>query len=56
MLNTINFKYLFLIEDDASLMHHKIKRVIYKVTFDKTSRHMKYINKIMRRLINDASE
>ena len=56
MLNTINFKYSFLIENDVSLTHREIKRVIYKVTSDKTLKHMKYINRIMRRLINDASE
>ncbi len=37
-------------------MHHEIKRVIYKATSDKTLKHMKYINRIMRRLINNASE
>jgi len=56
MLNTINFKYLLLIEDDISLMHHKIKKVVYKVTSDKMLKHMKYINKIMRRLINNTSK
>jgi len=56
MLNTIDFKYSLSIEDDASLIHHKIKKVIYKVTFDKTLKHMRYINRIMRRLINDTSE
>ncbi len=56
MLNTINFKYSLLIEDDISLTHCKIKRVVYKVTSDKTLKHMRYINRIMRRLINDASE
>jgi len=56
MLNTINFEYSFLIENDVSLMHHEIKRIIYKATSDKTSRYMKYINKIMRRLIDDTSE
>ncbi len=56
MLNIIDFKYSFLIEDDASLMHHEIKRVIYKATSDKTLKHMKYINRIMRRLVNDVSE
>ena len=56
MLNTINYKYSLLIEDDISLMHHEIKTVIYKVTSDKTSRYTRYINKIMRRLINDTSE
>ncbi len=56
MQNTINFEYSFLIEDDVSLTHHEIKRVIYKATSDKTSRHMKYINRIMCRLIDDMSE
>ncbi len=56
MLNTIDFEYSLSIEDDASLMHRKIKRIIYKVTFDKTSRYIRYINKIMRRLVNDMSE
>jgi len=37
-------------------MHHEIKRIIYKVTSDKMLKHMKYINRIMRRLIDDASE
>jgi len=56
MLNTIDFKYSFLIEDDVSLMHHKIKKIIYKVTFDKMLRHTKYINRIMRRLVDDTSK
>jgi len=56
MLNIIDFKYSLLIEDDASLMHCKIKKVIYKVTSDKTLKHTKYINKIMRRLVNDTSK
>ncbi len=56
MLNTIDFKYSLSIEDDVLLMHHEIKKVIYKVTSDKTSRYMRYINKIMCKLINDTSE
>ena len=56
MLNIINFEYSFLIEDDALLMHRKIKRVIYKAISDKTSRHTRYINRIMRRLVDDTSE
>jgi len=56
MQNTINFEYSFLIEDDVSLTHHEIKRVIYKATSDKTSRHTKYINRIMCRLIDDTLE
>ena len=53
MLNTINFKYSLLIKDDTSLMHYKIKRVIYKATSDKTLKYTEYTNRIMRRLIND---
>jgi len=56
MLNTKDFKYLLSIENDALLMHHEIKRVIYKTTFNKTLKHTEYINKIMRRLVNDTSE
>jgi len=56
MLNTENFKCSLLIENDASLMHCKIKRVIYKMMLNKTSKHTKYINKIMCKLINDVSE
>jgi len=54
MLNTIDFKYLLSIEDDALLMHHEIKKVIYKATSDKTLKHTKYINRIMHRLVDDA--
>ena len=56
MLNIKDFKYSFLIENDASLMHHKIKRVIYKMMCNKISRYTEYINKIMRRLVDDVSE
>ena len=56
MLNTIDFKYSLLIENNVSLTHHEIKRVIYKATSDKMLRHTKYINKIMRRLVDDTSE
>jgi len=56
MLNTIDFEYSLSIENDVLLMHHEIKRVIYKAIFDKTSRYTKYINKIMRRLIDDVLE
>jgi len=56
MLNTEDFKYSLSIENDISLMHRKIKRIIYKITFNKTSRYIEYINRIMRRLIDNASE
>jgi len=56
MLNTKDFKYSFLIENDALLMHCKIKRVIYKMMLNKTLKHTEYVNRIMRRLIDDASK
>jgi len=56
MLNTKDFKYLLSIKNDASLMHCKIKRIIYKTMFNKTLKYTEYINKIMCKLINDTSE
>jgi len=56
MLNTIKFKYSLSIEDDALLMHREIKKVIYKATSDKMLKHTRYINRIMRRLVDDTSE
>ncbi len=56
MLNTKNFKYLLLIKNDALLMHCKIKRIIYKMMLNKTLKHTEYINKIMRRLVDNTSE
>jgi len=56
MLNTKDFKYSFLIENDILLMHCKIKRVIYKMMFNKTSRYTEYINRIMCKLVNNMSE
>ncbi len=56
MLNTEDFKYSLLIENNASLMHHKIKRVIYKMIFNKTLKYTEYTNKIMHRLVDDASK
>ena len=56
MLNTEDFKYLLSIKNDASLMHHKIKRVIYKMILKKTLKYTKYINRIMRRLVDNTSE
>jgi len=56
MLNTEDFKYSLLIENDVSLMHRKIKKVIYKTMLNKTLKHTEYTNKIMRRLVDDVSE
>jgi len=56
MLNTEDFEYSLSIENDVSLMHHKIKRIIYKMMLNKTSKHTEYINRIMRRFVDDTSE
>ena len=56
MLNTEDFEYSFLIKNDISLMHCKIKRVIYKTMLNKILKYTEYINKIMRRFINNMSE
>ncbi len=34
-------------------MHHKIKRVIYKTMLNKTLKHTEYINRIMRKLVDN---
>jgi len=54
MLNTKDFKYLLLIKNDVSLLYHKIKRVIYKMMLDKTSRYTEYINRIMCKFIDNT--
>ncbi len=56
MLNTKDFKYSLSIENDISLTHCKIKRIIYKMMFNKISKHTEYTNRIMCKLIDDASE
>ena len=56
MLNTENFMYSLLIKNDALLMHCKIKKVIYKMMFNKTLKYTEYINRIKRKLINDTSK
>ncbi len=56
MLNTIDFKYSLSIENDVLLMHHEIKKVIYKATFNKMLKHTRYTNRIMRKLVDDASK
>jgi len=56
MLNIEDFKYSLSIENDASLMHHEIKRIIYKMIFNKTLRHTEYINRIMCKFVDDMSE
>lgn len=49
-----DFEYLFSIENDASLTHREIKWIAYKITLNKTSKYTKYMNRIMRKFINNA--
>jgi len=56
MQNTKDFDYYFLIEDNILLTHCEIKRVTHKTTFNKTLEYTNYTNKVMRKLINNASK
>ncbi len=56
MLNTEDFKYSLLIENDTLLMHCKIKRVIYKMMLNKTLKYTEYINRIMHRFVDNTSK
>jgi len=49
-----DFDYLFLINNNVLLTYCKIKRVIYKTTFNKVLKYINYTNKIMRKSINNA--
>jgi len=51
-----NFNYFFSIKDDVLLIYRKIKKAIYKATFDKISRYTNYTNKVMRKFVNNASK
>jgi len=54
MQNIENFNYFFSIEDKVSLIYREIKKVTYKIILNKISRYIDYINKIMRKLVNNA--
>ena len=54
MHNTKDFDYFSLIKDDVLLIYCEIKKITYKTTFDKTSKHTSYINKIMCKFVNNA--
>ena len=57
LMNDIeNFNYSSSIKANVSLTNREIKRVIYKTTSNKISRHIDYMNKIMRKLVDDASK
>ena len=51
-----NFDYLLSIETNVSLTNREIKWIIYKTILNKTSKHIDYTNKVIRKLIDDASK
>jgi len=56
MQNTKSFDCFFSIKNDVSLIYCEIKKVTYKTIFNKISKYIDYINKIMRKFVNDASK
>ena len=56
MQDTKSFEYLFLIDNKLFLTYRKIKQIIYKTILDKIFGQTNYINKIMRRLIDNVSK
>jgi len=56
MQNTESFEYLLLVNNKFSLIYREIRKIIYKITSDKISEQINYTNRIIRRLINNASE
>jgi len=56
MQNIEDFDYYFSIKDDILLIYREIKRVTRKVIFNKTLKHTSYTNRVMRKLVNNASK
>jgi len=54
MQDTKDFNYFFLIKNNVLLIYREIKRVTHKATFNKTSKHINYINKVIRKFVNNA--
>jgi len=54
MQNTKDFNYLFLIKDNVLLIYRKIKKAMYKAISNKTLTYTSYINKVMRKFVNNA--
>ena len=54
--NIENFNYLSLIKANVSLTNREIKRNIYKTTLNKILKYIDYMNKVMRKLVDDASK
>jgi len=56
MQDTKDFNYFSSIKDDILLIYREIKKVTYKATLDKISKYTNYINKIIYKLVNNASK
>jgi len=54
MQDTKNFNYFFSIKDDVLLIYREIKRVTHKAILNKTLKDTNYINKVIRKLVNNA--
>jgi len=53
MQDTKDFNYLSLIEDDVLLTYCEIKRVTHKAILNKTLKYISYINRVMRKFVNN---
>ena len=56
MQDTKNFEYLLLVNNRFLLTHREIKQAIYKVVLNKIFNQTNYTNKVMRKLVDDASK
>jgi len=54
MQDTKDFNYFSLIKDDILLTHYEIKKVTHKAILNKTLKYTNYINKVMRKFVNNA--
>jgi len=49
-----NFDYLLFIKDNILLIYWETKKAIYKIVFNKNLKYISYINKIIRKFINNT--
>ena len=54
MQKTKSFEYLLLINDKLFLMYREIKQVTYKIALNKIFKQISYINRIIRKLVDNA--
>jgi len=56
MQDTKDFNYFSSIKDDILLIYREIKKVTHKIIFNKILKHTNYTNRVIRKLINNASK